>query len=390
MSIAVVSEAGAIHQEVIGWRRALHQIPEMGVNLPQTVAFITARLAEMGIPFEVYEDCSCVTATIGNGGKCILLRGDMDALPVKEESGLAFASSTKLSHACGHDFHAASLLGAAKILKAHEAELPGTVKLIFQSGEEVFKGAAAAISHGLMENPRVDAAFGTHVFASAPLGAICYGKFCCASVYGFRIRVQGKGAHGSSPETGVDPLTVGAYILLGLQELISREISACDEAALTIGHFEGGSAPNVIPDSAILEGTLRTFKPEIKTFIMQRITEIAESVARAYRATVTVEELSNVPSVLCDDGMMDMMENAVRELDNGMSLIPGLHLMGSEDFAFYCEQVPSVMCFMGAGVPDKSLWVGQHNPRIIFNEDVLLNEVALYVKMAVDYLEKSR
>ena len=390
MNINIIEEVKNNHATVVGWRRTLHQIPELGIVLPQTVAFIVEKLTEMNIAYEVYEDCSCVTATIGNGGKCILLRGDMDALPVAEEAPLDFASTNGNSHACGHDFHASSLLGAAKILKDHEDELPGTVKLIFQSGEEIFKGAAAAIKHGLMENPKVDAAFGTHVFASAPLNSIHYGKYSCASVYGFKIRVQGKGTHGSSPESGVDSLTVGAYILLGLQELIAREISACDEAALTIGHFEGGMAANVIPDYAILEGTLRTFKPEIKSFIMERISEVAESIAKAYRASVTIEELSNVPSVICDDGMTEMLVNAVNELGNGMELAPGLHLMGSEDFAFYAEQVPSVMCFLGAGVEDKSKWVGQHNPRIEFNEAVLENEVALYVKMAIDFLEKNK
>ncbi len=390
MNIDILQEVRKNHGTVVSWRRALHQIPELGTELPKTVAFVAGRLAEMGIPYEIYEDCSCVTATIGKGGKCILLRGDMDALPVKEESGLDFASVTDLSHACGHDFHAAALLGAAKILKEHEAELPGTVKLIFQSGEEVFKGAAGAIRNGVMENPKVDAAFATHVFAANPLKNVLYGKYFCASVYGFKIRVQGKGAHGSSPENGVDPLTVGAYILLGLQELIAREISACDEAALTIGHFEGGVAANVIPDSCILEGTLRTFKPEVRAYLIGRITDIAESIAKAYRASVTVEEFSSCPSVICDDGMMTMLENAVKELDNGMTMVPGIHLMGSEDFACYAELVPSVICFLGAGVEDKSKWVGQHNPKIVFNEDVLENEVALYIKMALDYLEKNK
>lgn len=390
MSVSYVTEAKAIFDEVVGWRRALHQIPEIGVELPKTVAFITARLAEMGIAYEVYEDCSCVTATIGSGGKCILLRGDMDALPVGEESGLEFASCDGNSHACGHDFHAASLLGAAKILKAHEAELPGTVKLIFQSGEEVFKGAAAAIGHGLMENPKVDAAFATHVFAAMPVNTVFYGKYSMASVYGFRIRIQGKGTHGSSPETGIDPLVVGANILLTLQEIIAREIPAAEEAVLTIGHFEGGSVANVVPDTAMLEGTLRTFKQEIKDYIMPRITEIAESIAKAHRASVTVEELSNVPAVVCDDGMINMMENAVKELDNGMALVPALHAMGSEDFAFYAERVPSVIVGLGAGVEDKSKWVGQHNPKIIFNEAILENEVALYVKMAMDWLEANK
>lgn len=388
MSINILEEVKKNHETVVSWRRALHQIPELGTDLPQTVAFVAGKLAEMNIPYEIYEDCSCVTATIGQGGKCILLRGDMDALPVKEESGLEFASVTELSHACGHDFHAAALLGAAKILKEHEAELPGTVKLIFQSGEEVFKGAAAAIRNGVMENPHVDAAFATHVFAANPMNNIMYGKYTCGAVYGFKIRIQGKGTHGSSPETGVDPLVVGANILLSLQEIIAREIAAKEEAVLTIGHFEGGSAANVVPDSAILEGTLRTFKPEVKSYIMGRITEIAESIAKAFRASVTVEELSNVPSVVCDDDMVDMMVNAVKELDNGMNLVPGMHVMGSEDFAFYAEMVPSVMCFMGAGVEDQSKWVGQHNPRIIFNEDILVNEVAIYVKMAMDFLNK--
>lgn len=390
MEINILEEARKNHDNVVSWRRVLHQIPEIGIELPKTVAFLTEKLAEMGIPYEVYEDCSCITATIGNGGKCILLRGDMDALPVAEESGLSFASTDGNSHACGHDFHAASLLGAAKILKEHEAELPGTVKLIFQSGEEVFKGAAEAIRHGVLENPKVDAAFATHVFASMPLNTVFYGKYPMASVYGFRIRIQGKGTHGSSPETGIDPLVVGANILLSLQEIIAREIPAAEEAVLTIGHFEGGSVANVVPDSALLEGTLRTFKKEIKEYIMPRITEIAEAIAKAYRASVTVEELSNVPAVTTDDGMMELMVNAVRELGNGMTTVPALHAMGSEDFAFYSEQVPSVIVGMGAGVEDQSRWVGQHNPRILFNEEILLNEVALYVKMAIDWLEKNK
>ncbi len=390
MNINIIQEARANHETVVAWRRALHQIPEIGIDLPETVAFVAQKLEEMNIPYEVYEDCSCVAATIGQGGRCILLRGDMDALPVAEESGLPFASATANSHACGHDFHAASLLGAAKILKDHEAELPGTVKLIFQSGEEIFKGAYGAVSHGLMENPHVDAAFATHVFAALPLGDVIYGKYPTASCYGFRIRVQGKGAHGSSPENGVDPLTVGAYILLGLQELIAREIPAAEEAVLTIGHFEGGAAANVVPDSAILEGTLRTFKKDIREFIVSRITEIAQGIAGTYRASATVEVLSDCPAMVTNEDMVARLEKACRELGNGINPLNTMHFMGSEDFAVYSELAPAVVVFMGAGVEDKSKWVGQHNPKILFDEKVLENEVALYVKMAVDYLEDNK
>ena len=384
----LLTEAKQMKDELIAWRRALHQIPEVGLELPQTVKFITNQLTQLGVEYEVYEDCSCVTAQLGQGEPCILLRGDMDALPITEEADVEFKSTNGCMHACGHDLHVTALLGAVKLLKNHEAELKGTIKFIFQSGEEIFKGAKAAIKNGLMENPHVDAAFGLHVFGAMPLGVVAYGKYSMSSVYGFRINIKGKGTHGSSPESGIDPLTVGAHILIGLQELIAREISASDEAALTIGHFEGGSVPNIIPDGAILEGTLRTFKPEIKDFLMTRIGEIAEGIAKTYRANVTIEELSNVPSLVCDDELMDIVVKGVAELDSNLQMMGGMHGMGSEDFACYAELVPSMYCFIGAGVEDQSKWVGQHNPKILFNEDCLPLASAIYAKTAMGWLNQ--
>ena len=389
MAGQLLVEAQAMKEELVSWRRTLHQIPELGVKLPQTVAFVVSKLEEMGVSYEVYEDCSCVTATIGNGGKCILLRGDMDALPVEEEADVDFKSTNGCMHACGHDMHATALLGAVKLLKAHESELKGTVKFIFQSGEEVFAGAKAAIESGLMENPHVDAAFGTHVFGAMPVNSVFYGKEEMAAVYGFKIKIQGKGTHGSSPETGIDPLTAGAYMLIGLQELIAREIPASEEAVLTIGHFEGGSAANIVPDTAVLEGTLRTFDAELRAFLMQRIHEVVEGIAKTFRTTITIEELSSVPAVINNDEMMELALNSVKELDENVTQIPGFHAMGSEDFAFYNEMVPAVMLGIGAGVPDQSKWVGQHNPNIMFNEDALPLEAAIYAKVALNWLEKN-
>lgn len=385
-----MKEAREMKEELVGWRRALHQIPEIGTHLPKTVEYVTARLEEMGIAYKVYEDCSCVTATLGNGGKCILLRSDMDGLPIKEESGEPFASVNGCMHACGHDFHAATLLGVAKMLKAYEEELKGTVKLIFQSGEETFAGASAAVKHGIMENPKVDAAFAAHVFGSLPVNTIVYGIHEMASVYGFRIRIQGKGTHGSSPETGVDPINVGVHIYLGLQELISREISARDEATLTIGHFDAGSAANILPDSAMLEGTLRTFDPEVRKFMISRIHEIVEGTAKTYRASAAIEVLSDVPTVICDRSFMNMVADSIKELDPSVAHSESMHLMGSEDFAFYSELVPSMFCGIGAGVEDPSRWAGQHNPKIVFNEDALPLAAALYVKVAADWLEANK
>lgn len=382
-------EAQAMKEELIGWRKSLHQIPEIGLNLPQTVAFIASKLEEMDVKYEVYEDCSCVVATVGSGGKCLLLRGDMDGLPVTETVEADFKSTNGNMHACGHDFHAASLLGAVKMLKARESELKGTVKFLFQSGEEIFAGAKAAIKSGVMDHPKVDAAFATHVFAGMPLDTVVYGLQAMSSVYGFRITIYGKGAHGSSPELGIDPLVIGAHILLGLQELTAKEIAGKEEAVLTIGHFEGGNAANVIPQTAMMEGTLRTFNPEVRAYLMQRIGEIAEGIAKTFRASVTIETLSDVPAVICDEAFAKMVIKSIAKLDDAITVAPIFHAMGSEDFALFSEMVPSMYCGVGAGVEDMSKWVGHHNPNVVFNEECLPLETALYVQVALDWLEEN-
>lgn len=298
----LVTEAQAFANELAAWRHDLHQTPELGNNLPQTSAFIQARLDEMDIPYAVLVDGSCVVGLIGAGaaaaargngtctdeqaGTVIMLRGDMDALPVAEESGEPFASTNGCMHACGHDMHATALLGAARMLKAREAELVdanATVKLLFQPGEETFEGARAAIADGLLQNPRPQAAFAMHVNSQSPLGLVLYGSPALSGVYGFRITLQGKGGHGSSPEICIDPITAGVHVHLALQELIAREVPAAKEVALTVGKFAGGQAANVIPDTCVLEGscaaltlsswsTSRSVSPRSSTAWPQRIT----------------------------------------------------------------------------------------------------------------------
>ncbi|WP_246597720.1 M20 metallopeptidase family protein [Faecalicatena faecalis] len=386
MAQQLLEEAQSMREELISWRRTLHQIPETGLSLPETVAFIKEKLEEMAIPYQIYEECSCITAVIGHGGKCFLLRSDMDALPIEEESGESFASTNGKMHACGHDMHAAILLGAAKILKSHEEELKGTVKLFFQSGEETFSGAQAAIHAGILENPKVDAAFAMHVAAALPNNVLIYGDYPMAAVYGFRITLTGKGAHGSMPQMGVDPINTGVHIYLALQELLSREVSATDEAALTVGRFDAGSAANIIPERAILEGTLRTFKPEITQYLIKRIKEVTDSIASAYRTTAEIEVLSNVPSVGCNQELTKGILQSIQEMDSNVKALPLYHVMGSEDFAFITEKIPATYFGIGAGVTDQSKWVGQHNPKILFNEDCLPYGAAIYAKAAMDWL----
>lgn len=381
------TEAQKMAEDLVKWRRDLHQMPELGLKLPQTAAYIQERLREMGIKSNCSES-SNVVALIGSGEPCFMLRSDMDALPVEERSGEPFSSSNGNMHACGHDMHAAILLGAAKMLKAREPELKGTVKLLFQSGEEVFGGAVAAMEEGVLENPKVEAAFAAHVFASLPFGLVAYGDKALSSAYGFHIDITGKGAHGSTPEAGVSPINAAVHIYLGLQELIAREVSGMDEVTMTIGQLHSGAAANVIPEKAWMEGTLRTFNKDTAEYLIRRITEMAEKTAEAYRAQAAVKALYNVPMVDNNPELNLEFVESIRELDESLVPEKALHVMGSEDFAFITEKIPAVYMVLGAGVPDKTRWRAQHNPEIVFNEKVLPTGAAAYAKIAVDYLKK--
>lgn len=383
---SLLEEASALQEQLVKWRRQLHQIPETGICLPQTMAFIKARLDELGIAYQAYDEISCIAATIGTGDRCFLLRSDMDALPMKEEAEVSFRSTNGCMHGCGHDMHAAILLGAAQLLKAHEKELSGTVKLLFQSGEEVFQGGKAAIAAGVLENPRVEAAFAMHVIAMLPAGMLMTGKEPMASVDGFKITVIGHGGHGSMPEACVDPINAAVQVYLALQSLIAREIGGTEEAVLTVGQLTAGETANVIPERAVLQGTLRTFKKEVRKRLVQRIREVAEGVAKTYRCQMEYEVPSACPGVVTDDEVTRQAEKSVRELLPQAQIIMGAHGMGSEDFAEITDRVPGAYYMIGAGPEDPKKRLGQHNPKIEFNEEVLSIGAAIYAKTAADWL----
>ncbi len=385
----IYQEALDMKEELIAYRRALHRIPEVGLDLPLTSAFIAAKLEEMGIPCNVSKENSHVTAMLGCGDNdkpCILLRSDMDGLPGVEESGLDFASDNGCMHACAHDIHAASLLGAAKILKAHESELQGNVKLLFQSGEEVFHGAETAIKEGVLESPKVQAAFAMHMFSFVPFGTISYHYHPMASVYGFRITVTGKGAHGSAPENAVSPINAAVQIYQGLQELIAREIPGSKEVVLTIGKFESGSAANVIPEKAVMEGTLRAFDNDLREFMIRRITEVAERIALAYRTKAEVTVLSDCPALVNDPELTEEILEYIREARDDIEITNDYHALGSEDFAFFSREVPC--CYLplggtyGNGYPNYY----EHNPKIRYSEENLPTAAGTYALAAIKWL----
>lgn len=384
MNIEILNEAQAMSDELIQWRRALHQMPEIGLELPQTVAFVSQALKEMSVPFKVIANGSGVLAQLGQGERCLLLRGDMDALPIEEESNLPFASKNGNMHACGHDFHAASLLGAAKLLKKHESALKCTVKLLFQPGEETFIGARACIEDGVLQNPPVHAAVATHVSSFGEVGNIYYNDVSNASVYGFKITIHGKGTHGAMPDQGIDPINVGVHIYQGLQSIIARETAPAQEVTLTIGQFSAGTANNIIPDTCVLQGSLRAFDKATRDLVVRRIGEITEHTAAAFGTTVEIEVLSDLPAVHCDPSLNDHFAKVFADMDPNLTVAKGVRTTASEDFSLFAEQLPIAFFMLPAGVDDRPR-VAHHNPKTCFNERVLPLETAIYAAAALNW-----
>ena len=400
----LLQEAEALRAQILAERRWLHENAETGFDLNKTHAFVKQELADMG-----YQPVDCgragIVALAGGKkpGKVFLLRADMDALPIQEESGVEFACKSGNMHACGHDLHTAMLLGAARLLKTHEAEIPGTVKLMFQPAEEIFEGSHDMIEAGLLENPKVDAALMIHVMAGMPFPAgtvivSAPGVSAPAADY-FEIKVRGKGCHGSMPNTGIDPLTAAAHILIGLQELQARELAMDDRAVLTIGTMNAGTAANVIPDSVTMGGSIRTFDEETRAMLKKRMAEIAGGIAQAFRAEADVAFGSGCPTLVNDRDLSACCETYVKELlGKGKAFsVAELNAMsgggsssksaGSEDFAYVSQEVPSIMLALASGQPEKGYGYPQHHPMVKFDESVLAGGSAVYAYTALRWLE---
>ena len=388
-----LTEATALQSELSRHRRWLHAHPGVAFDLSDTLDYVRQELTKLGLS-PVPCGRAGLTATIGQGEPCILLRADMDALPIPEESGEEFASTTGAMHACGHDFHTAMLLGAAKLLKARESELNGTVKLMFQPAEEIFEGAKDMLEHGVLENPRPGAAVMLHVTAGAPMPAgmvitMAPGVSAPAADY-FTIRVQGRGCHGSTPHQGIDALTAAAHILLALQELHARELAPGTEAVLTIGTIQGGTAPNAIADTCELRGTIRTYDEQTRTMLKTRMAEISAAVASAYRATAAVEFGSGAPTLENDADLAKAVPGWLREiLPMVLSAadLPSGRGGGSEDFAYVSQQIPTLMLALSAGNSQEGYTIPLHHPTVRLDENAMPYGTAALAHIAVRWLE---
>ncbi|WP_300408656.1 M20 family metallopeptidase [Lagierella sp.] len=381
-----------LFDETVEIRRQLHSNPEAGLELPKTKEFVRSKLESFG--YDVKECGEGLTTTVGSGGKVILLRADMDALPMEEESGLEFASNNKgVAHACGHDLHTASLLMAAKMLKENEDELQGTVKFMFQPAEEIFLGSKNMVENGILENPKVDAALGFHVApGQLPINLIAYNNTgtMMYSSDNFRINIKGKGSHGAYPHLAIDPINIGVSIYQGLQELIAREVDPSHENVLTIGKFQAGTALNVIPESATLEGTIRCNTKESREILVKRLKEVVEKMADVYNGQASVEILADVPPLINNKELTEEMVGYIKELNPEVTMYEGLSASASEDFAVICDLVPSTFIYVSAGFTDDRGQYSAHNPKVQFNEESLIYSSAYFAQLATKWLENNK
>lgn len=386
----ILEEAMSMKDDIVRIRRQIHENAELAFDLPKTKKVVTETLCSLG-----YEPKSLgegITCTVGHGAPVLLLRADMDALPQTEDTGLAFASKNGACHSCGHDAHTAMLLAAAKILKRHERQLKGTVKFMFQAGEETLKGSQKMINAGILENPKVDAAMGLHMnfgpcgdYDLHP-GTLVYAAHqMMPSADEFRITVKGRSAHGSCAFQGISAVSAASAIITALQQLIALELPSDEMAILSIGSLHSGSASNIIPDEAVIMGNFRAYTPKYRHLLQARVKEIAENIAKAWRAEAETEYIAGVAPNVNDPILAKEMAGYAAEVMKQVVVIPPVK--GSEDFANLCEHVPTFFANVCAGAPGDGYSYSMHNPKAILDEDALPYGAAVHAVCAIKWLE---
>ena len=371
--------------QLLRLRRALHRCPELGFELTQTRALVTGELERIGCR-DVRACGGGVTAWLGRaeGGRTLLLRADMDALPMAEESGESFASVNGAAHTCGHDLHTAMLLGAARLLKEREEELAGRVALMFQAAEETAAGARAMIDAGILGS-----AFALHTAPGQMVGKMNFTHGPkTASFDWFALHIEGRGGHGAAPHQTADPINGAVHLYLALQELIAHECPPDETALLTIGAFQGGAAGNVIPVSVRLEGTARASERETRAVLLKRLEELTQGVCACFRTQGRVEYLAQVPPLYNDPALTARMAAAARVVLGAERVDEsGRRLTVSEDFALVAERVPTVYATIGTGLAEDGYPYGNHHPAVRYDEEALPLGAAVFAACALDYLD---
>ncbi len=378
--------------DIIELRRHFHKYPEVGLQEFKTVEKIIVELKKYGVEFFRCGKTGIVATIRGskmnkNFEKCVALRADIDALEVEEKTGFAYASVNKgISHACGHDFHTAMLLGAVKVINDLKNEFSGEVKFLFQPAEEIGKGALDMIENGAMKD--VDFIIGMHVFSDMPTGKFSIEpgpRFAAASR--FSIEIEGEGGHGARPHETIDPILAASSAVVNLQSIVSREIDPQETAVITIGSFHSGSRFNVIPTKVELTGTARTYSLEVSQKFPEMIERVVKSTVEAYRAKVSDFSYSQLlPPTINDEKLTVFLKQSVKELYGEEAFFDRGRTAGGEDFSFYLQHAKGVYLFLGCGNEEKGYIYPQHHEKYMADEDALQYGVCAYVKCALDYL----
>lgn len=390
------AEAAAQAPEVVALRHALHRTPELGLDLPRTQALVLEALEPLGLEVTTGTGLTSVVAVLRGDlpGPAVLLRGDMDALPVTEASGEAFASENPgVMHACGHDLHTAGLVGAARLLAARRATLPGSVVLMFQPGEEGDHGARHMIDEGVLDaaGERVVAAYGLHVLSSIlPAGVVTSRPgTLLAAADTVHVTVHGRGGHGSMPHLALDPVPVAAEIVLALQQMVTRQFDAFDPVVVTVGRIEAGTTDNVIPAEARIEATVRSFSEEAHGRVPERFARLCEGIAAAHGLTATVDYQRGYPVTSNTPAEVDRLAGLVRGMFGEQAYYPAPQpLPGAEDFSYVLQEVPGTYLGLGATPPgaDPRTAAYNHAPEARFADEALAVGPAVLAALALDRL----
>jgi hippurate hydrolase len=395
-SAALLADARADLPATIAVRRRLHRTPEVGLNLPATQAILVEELRALGLEPRVGSATTSVTAVIEGArhGPTILLRADMDGLPLTEETGLEFTSErTGAMHACGHDTHMAMLLGAARLLVARRNAFAGRVLLMFQPGEEGHHGARVMLEEGLLDLPageEVTGAFALHISTKYATGTIDYrpGAMLVAADF-IRLTIRGRGGHASAPHETIDPIPVAAEIVLALQAMVTRRVDVFDPAVVTIAHVDAGTTTNIIPETAFLGGTIRTMSEANRALVHAGVRRVVEGICAAHDATAELEIVPGYPVTLNDPAFTAFAAGVARDLLGPDAVIElAAPIMGAEDFSYVLQRVPGAMFFVGARPPeeDPATAPQNHSNRVIHHEPAMAVGAAVYAAVALRHL----
>ena len=386
-------EADELLPKLVEWRRDFHRHPELGFQEVRTAGVVAAHLQGLGLEVSTGVGKTGVVAMVEPDGlpeesETVLLRFDMDALPIHEETGLPFASENSgVMHACGHDGHTAIGMGVAQLLTRHRNELTGRVKLVFQPAEEGLGGAMAMISDGALDAPRPATAYGLHLWSRLPYNQVVVqpGPLWAAADM-FTLTVHGKGGHGATPHDTIDATLVASQLVVALQTIVSRNANPSDTAVVTVASFHSGNAGNVISERAVLQGTIRSFEPEVRNLLLQRIDEICTGVCQAFGASFEFEMHSCVPATINSEAGAVVMEGIANEVVGEQNVAQIAPMMVGEDMAEFLNRAPGCFVLVGAANPDEGFYSPHHSPTFDFEESVMPTGVALLTEAAFSQL----